>query len=169
METWTCIRTRRTVRDFRPEPVPEAAIRRILEAGRLAPSALNRQPWHFIVVRDRQRLAELADACQTGRFVAQAAFAVVVAVDPQNRFREIDGARAVQQMELAAWDQGVGMCWIAGFEGARVAQLVELPDQWQVLTVLASGYPADADRPRRKGVKKAFDEVVSWERFGQRG
>ncbi|WP_324668007.1 nitroreductase family protein [Geochorda subterranea] len=168
MDTWTCIRTRRTIRDFRPHPVPEATIRRTLEAGRLAPSALNRQPWHFVVVRDRQRLGALAEACSTGRFVAQAAFAVVVAVDPQNRYHQIDGAKAVQQMELAAWSEGVGICWIGGFDAARVAQLVSLPGEWAVLTVLAFGYPADAGRSRRKGVKKALDEAVSWERFGQR-
>ncbi len=168
METWTCIRTRRTTRDFRPEPVPDATIRRILEAGRLAPSALNRQPWHFVVVRERSRLEALAEMCPTGRFVGQAGFAVVVAVDPAHCYHTIDGARAVQQMELAGWNEGVGMCWIGGFDGDRVASLVGLPGSWKVLTVLAFGYPARAGGPTRKGVKKPFDEVVSWEAYGRR-
>lgn len=166
MDAWQCIRTRRTTRSFRPQAVPEAVIRRILEAGRLAPSALNRQPWHFVVVQERSRLEALADACSTGRFVGQAAFAVVLAVDPTNRYHEIDGARAAQQMELAAWNEGVGMCWIGGFDAARVAQLTALPPQWKALTVLAFGYPAQRPGPLRKGVKKPFDAVVSWERFG---
>lgn len=168
METWACVRTRRTTREFRPEPVPEPVIRRILEVGRLAPSAMNRQPWHFVVVRDRERLKALADACFTGRFVAGAAFAVVVAVDPLNEYHAIDGARAVQQMEVVAWDAGVGMCWIGGFDAARVSALVALPAGWKVLTVLAFGYPAREGGPRRKGARKPFDQVVSWERFGAR-
>ena len=168
MDTYACIRTRRTVRNYRDEPVPAATVRRILEAGRLAPSALNRQPWHFVVVQDRARLRELAAACSTGRFVAQAALAVVLAVDPANRYHAIDGARAAQQMELAAWNEGVGMCWVGGFDEDRVAGLVGLPPGLKVLCVLAFGYPTDPGSPRRRGVKKPFEEVVSWERYGQR-
>lgn len=173
METWSCIRTRRTTRQFRPQAIAEATVRRILEAGRLAPSALNRQPWHFVVVRDRGRLRELAEACMTGRFVGEAAFAVVVAVDAANRWHQIDAGRAVQQMELAGWDAGVGMCWIAGFDDARVRRLAGLEGErataWTVLAVLAFGYPAHPGGPRRRGARKPFDEVVSWERFGQAG
>ena len=169
METLACLRSRRTVRRYLTDPVPEPTIRRILEAGRLAPSALNRQPWHFVVVKDRARLEELAEACTTGRFVGQAAFAVVLAVDASNPYHAIDGARAAQQMELAAWDQGVGMCWIGGFDAARVARHVGLPSHLKVLAVLSFGYPAEAPGPRRRGVKRAFDEVVSWERYGQAG
>src|SRR6266511_707829 len=101
MDTVESIRTRRTTRTFSPKSIPEGAIRKSVEAGRLAPSARNLQPGHFVVIQEKDRLKQLAPLCTTGRFLEHASCAVVVVTDPTNSWNEIDGARAVQNMELA--------------------------------------------------------------------
>ena len=168
MDTLTCIRTRRTTREFSPRAVPEQTIRHILEAGRLSPSARNQQPWHFVVIQDKSLLKQLATLCTSGRFIEQASCAVAVVTDPSNRWHEIDGARAVQSMELAGWSEGVGTCWIGSLERERIKDLLDIPAHLHILTILPFGYPLTADAPRRR-TKKRPEDVFHWGRFGQRG
>ena len=167
METLACIRTRRTTRAFLPRDVPEQTVRKILEAGRLSPSARNMQPWHFIVIQDKNMLKQLGPLCSSGRFIEQASCAVAVVTDPSNRWHEIDGARAVQSMELAGWNEGVGTCWIGSLERERIKELLQIPTALHLLTILPFGYPVEPNARRQK-TKKRPDEVCHWERFGQR-
>lgn len=167
MDTFECIRTRRTTRTFSPKDLPEETLHKILEAGRLAPSARNMQPWHLIAIRDKAMLKRLAPLCTSGRYIDQAGLAVAVVTDPANRWHEIDGARAVQNMELAGWNEGVGTCWIGGLERDTIKDLLGIPPQLHLLTILPFGYPTDPAAPRRR-TKKRPEEVFHWERFGQR-
>jgi nitroreductase len=167
MDTLACIRTRRTTRAFLPGELPEQTIRKILEAGRLTPSARNMQPWHFVVIQDKGVLKQLGALCTSGRFIEQASCAVAVVTDPTNRWHEIDGARAVQSMELAGWNEGVGTCWIGSLERERIKELLGIPAPLHLLTILPFGYPVEPKAPRRK-TKKRSEEVCHWERFGQR-
>src|SRR6059058_4250470 len=114
MDTLEAIRTLRAVRAFRDEPVPDEIVRHIVEAGRLTASGSNRQPWHFIVVRDKDMLRQLAKLAPTGPYIAQAPLAVVVAI-PKGDFPITDGSRAIQSMLLAAWSEGIGSNWV-GFK-----------------------------------------------------
>jgi len=134
MDTFECIRTRRTTRTFLPQDLPEKTMYRILEAGRLAPSARNRQPWHLIAICDQALLQRLAPLCTTGRFIEQARFAVAIVTDPANRWHEIDAARAVQNMELAGWNDGVGTCWVGGLERDKIKELLDIPPHLHLLT-----------------------------------
>ena len=167
MDTFECIRTRRTTRTFLPKDVPEQTIRKILEAGRLTPSARNLQPWHFVVIQDKGVLKQLASLCTTGRFIEHASCAVAVVTDPANTWHEIDGARAVQNMELAGWNEGVGTCWIGSMDRERIKALLEIPNHLHLLTILPFGYAVEPHGPRRK-TKKRPEEVCHWGRFGQR-
>jgi nitroreductase len=167
MDTFDSIRTRRTTRTFSPQSIPEASIRQIVEAGRLAPSARNLQPWHFVVIQDKDMLKQLAPLCTTGRYIEHANCAVAVVTDPTNSWHEIDGARAVQNMELAGWNEGVGTCWIGSLDRERIKHLLGIPQHLHLLTILPFGYPAEPNAPRRKN-KKRPEEVVHWGRFGQR-
>src|SRR5262245_26196318 len=108
MDTFECIRTRRTTRTFLAQELPEQTIHRILEAGRLAPSARNRQPWHLIAIRDQALLRRLAPLCSTGQCIAQARFAVDGVTVPANRWHEIDRAREVQNMQWPGRNDGEG-------------------------------------------------------------
>ena len=111
MDVFECIRRRRTVRDFKPDPVPETIVRKILQAARWAPSSSNSQPWHFIVIEDRQMLAKLGEVATQGPFIAGAPMAIAIVME--NAFRpQLDAGRAIQQMELVAWSEGLGACFV---------------------------------------------------------
>jgi nitroreductase len=166
MDTYACIRTRRTTRTFLAKDVPEEIMQRILEAGRLAPSARNRQPWHFVAIQDKAMLKQLAPLCTSGRFIEDAACAVAVVTDPSNTWHQIDGARAVQSMELAGWNEGVGTCWIGSMDRDTIKELLGIPQPLHLLTILPFGYAVDTNAPRRQ-TKKRPAEVCFWGRFGQ--
>ena len=165
MDVFEAIRTVLAVRSYRPDPVPEAVIARIVEAGRLSASSMNRQPWHFVVVDDRAVLQQLAPLAKTGPYIAEAPLAIAVAVEKESRFGVSDGSRAVQSMVLAAWEEGVGSNWV-GFGGMEeVARLLGIPGAYEILAVVPFGYPTD---PGGKGEKKRkpLGEVASRGRFG---
>jgi len=104
-----CIRTRREIRDYLDKSIPQECIDQILEAGRLAPSSKNSQPWHFIVIREGETLRRISDLTPTGKHIAKAPVAIAIVMEDA-KLPEVDGARAGQNMVLAAWSLGVGSC-----------------------------------------------------------
>ena len=165
MDTFEAIRTLLAVRRYQDKPVPEATLRRVVEAGRLTGSAKNLQPWHFVVVQDRATLQKLGALARTGAHVAQAAAAVVVAVD-KTPFAVSDASRAIQSMLLAAWADGVGSNWV-GFGGLdEVKSLLAIPAKLDVLAILPLGYPA-ARVGRGQKDRKPLPVVAHRERYGQ--
>ena len=167
MDVYACIRSRLTVREFEPDPVPDRVIDRMLRASRWAPSARNRQPWNFIVIKDRRTLDKIGSIASSGSFVGQAPLGIAVVMDKQGR-PELDAGRALQQMELAAWSEGVGGCFagIRGEENQQVKELLGIPDDKELVTVMAFGYPTAAARSRGKQ-RKPLSEIAHGERFGQ--
>jgi nitroreductase len=165
MDVFEAIRTVLAVRSYRPDPIPHDVLMRILEAGRLTGSSMNRQPWHFVVVDDKAALQQLADLAQSGPYTAQAPLAVVVAVG-KTPFGVSDGSRAIQSMILAAWAEGVGSNWVGfrGMEGIRT--LLGIPEDFEILAVLPFGYPTDPGGAGKKH-RKSPAEVFSYGRFGQ--
>jgi nitroreductase len=164
-EVFEAVRTVLAIREYQDRDVPADVVQRIVEAGRLSASAGNRQPWHFVVVRDRDSLRELGRLVRSGPYIAQAPFAVVVAYERGSRRGDVDASRAIQSMILTAWADGVGSNW-TGFGGLEeVRRHVGLPDAYDVLAVVPFGYPR---RPVGKGRKKRkpLSEVASAERFG---
>ncbi len=165
METLQCIRQRVAVRAFRDEPVPRSILLSVLEAGRWAPSSKNSQPWHFVVVRDKPTLRKLAALTPTGRFLPEAPLAIAVAMLGA-KMPHADAARAIQNMALAAWDLGLGTCWIGNFDERRVKELLSIPEEATFITAMPFGYPRpEALRGKRR---KPLREIVHWERFGER-
>jgi nitroreductase len=165
MDVFEATRTLLAVRSYRDQPVPDAVVRRIVEAGRLTGSGMNGQPWHFIVVRERETLRRLGALASSGPYVAQAPLAIVVATD-RSRFAVSDASRAIQSMLLAAWADGVGSNWV-GFGGLdKVKSLLEIPAGLDVFAILPFGYPA---RPVGRGKKqrKPLREVAHLERYGR--
>ena len=166
MDVFDAIRTLLAVREYEDRAVPEATVRRIVEAARLTGSAMNAQPWHFVIVRERETLRQLGRLARSGPYVAQAALAVVVVVDEKSRFALSDGSRAIQSMMLAAWADGVGSNWV-GFSGMHeVAALLKVPKGLDVVGIVPFGYPARAIG-RGKKRRKALREVAHRERYGQ--
>jgi nitroreductase len=159
------VRTVLAVREFQDKPIPEDVLRRIVEAGRLSASSVNLQPWRFVLVTRRENLVELGALMSTGRYIARAAAAVVVAYEKKSPYGVSDCSRAIQSMILVAWADGVGSNW-TGFGGLEsVARLFGLPDGYEALAVVPFGYPK-----RKLGLgkkkRKPLSEVFSAERFG---
>ena len=165
-EVFDAVRTVLAVREYQDKPVPHDVLHRILDAGRLTASASNRQPWHFVLVNDREGLRKLGSLVRTGPYTASAAAAIVVAYEKSSEAIGVsDVSRAIQSMILTAWADGVGSNW-TGFSGLdAVREEVGLPDAYEVIAVLPLGYPK-----RKLGLgkkkRKPFGEVVSSGRFG---
>ena len=168
MDVYQCLRSRRTVRDYNPDPIPQELVRRILKAGRWAPSSSNTQKWHFIVIQDRDTLELLGKIATQGSFIAQAPLAIAIVMDEAPR-PQLDAGRALQQMELMAWSEGVGMCFVGVREEGQqraVKELLKIPEGMELITLLPFGYRADTPRPAGTP-RKATNEIVHWERFGE--
>ncbi|HZC79067.1 MAG TPA: nitroreductase family protein [Ktedonobacterales bacterium] len=166
METFEAIRTLLAVRAYRDTPIPEDVVREIVEAGRLTASASNGQPWHFIVVQDKDTLRQLGALATTGPYIAQAPLAVVVGISAGNPYGVSDASRAIQDMLLAAWSRGVGGNWVGARNAAAVKPVLGIPDDVDVLAIVPFGYPAQPVGAGKKQ-RKPLGEVASRERFGQ--
>jgi nitroreductase len=165
MDTFDVARTILAVRRYQEKPIPDDLIERIVEAGRLSASSMNLQPWHFIVVRDRDTLRQLGTLAKTGPYIAQAPLAIAVVID-KSRFAVSDASRAIQTMMLTAWAEGVGSNWV-GFGGLEaVNPLLHIPADLEVLAIIPFGYPADAVGRGKKN-RKPRAEVVHRERYDQ--
>jgi len=171
METWDANRARRNVRRYTDEPVPEEHLTRIAEAGWRAPSAANRQHWDFIVVTDRDQLAELATVWQGARHIAgaAAAIALVVPEPADDRTRVIDQydlGQATFAMMLAAADLGVGTGHSSVGDQPKARAILGVPDTHLVSFLLGVGYPADRPlRPITTPDRRPFEQVVHYGRW----
>lgn len=166
MDVFEAVRTILAVRSYQDKPLPEEVVRRIVEAGRLTASSINLQPWHFIVVQERDRLQQLGALAKTGPYIAQAPLAIVVAIEKESKFGISDASRAIQDMMLTAWADGVGSNWV-GFGGLdEVKKLLGISAELDVLAIIPFGYPAQPVG-RGKKQRKPLAEVVSRERYGE--
>jgi len=162
MEFAEVVRRRRSIRRYRDDPVPRESILRVLEAARLAPSAGHRQPWHFIVVRDRELIVRLAG---TQGWAAGAPVVIVAVADPEAspRWCFNDLAVAFEHLVLAATDLGLGTCWMGlMYRDAEVKGLLGIPDELKVVAMTPIGVPDEAPTPKRR---KSLEEIVSWGRY----
>ena len=165
MEVFEAVGTVLAVRNYQDKLVPQATIQRIVEAGRLTASGMNQQPWYFIVVENRETLRQLGTLAKSGPYIAQASFAIVVAIE-KTTFAVSDASRAIQSMILTAWSEGVGSNWV-GFLGlSEVNPIMGIPDNLDVLAILPFGYPTQ-DIGQGKKKRKPLSEVCHLERFGQ--
>jgi nitroreductase len=164
MSVFECVRARVETREFKPDLVPEAVIQKILEAGRWSPSQRNRQPWHFIVVQDQETLRQLGALAPSGAYLADAPLAIAVVTEGA-RAPLIDGTRAISSMQLVAWEEGIGSCWVGGVDRDGVKRLLGLSEACELITVLPFGYPTDAAKQLRKR-RKPLQQIAHRERFG---
>lgn len=161
------------MRAFKPEPLKDGDLEKILDAGRLAPSAGNCQPWNFVVVKDKGVKQDLAKAALGQSSVAEAPVAVVVCVDLTRaasrygkRGKELyciqDTAAAVQNMHLAAVALGYGTCWVGAFEEGAVAKVINAPADVRPVAIVPIGRPAQTPSPTPR---LSLDEIVRKDTF----
>jgi nitroreductase len=164
MDVLEAIKERRSIRKFEPKKVPNELIRSILDAARWAPSAKNSQPWEFIVIKNRDTKFKLAGLTLYGKFIAEAPVVIAVVTDPRKspKFHIVDGSCAVQNMILAAWNYGLGTCWIGTMDREKAKQVLGVPNYLHLLTVIPVGYPAEIPFPSNR---RRLDEIVHYERY----
>ena len=170
MSVYDIVRSRLTVREFTEDPVPDEVVEKLLRAAQWAPSSRNLQPWHFVVIRDGDTLRKIADIASSGRFIADAPMAIAIAMDNADR-PDLDTGRALQQMELVGWEEGLGTCFVGlrvAAQNRRVKELLGIPDDMELVTVLPFGYRADNRRGNmgRKN-RKSLSDIAHSEKFGQ--
>lgn len=170
MNVSDAIRTKRAVRQFKDEPLPEEAVLAILNAGRRAQSSKNTQPWQFIAIRKRETLQALSQCGTYASHLAGAALGVVILTpDPAQRFSIMfDAGQAAAYMQLAAWEMGIGSCLASIYDPERVRHLLGFPDEWHARIALSFGYPAQEEwltSAPRKGGRRPLEEVVHWEKW----
>jgi nitroreductase len=165
MEVFDAVRTVLAVRQYQDKPVPAESIHRIVEAGRLTGSSMNGQPWHFIVVQNKETLRQMGELIRTGPYIAQAPLAIVVVLD-RTQYALSDGSRAIQSMILTAWSEGIGSNWAGWIGMDQLKPLLRIPADKDVLAVLPFGYPVKAGG-RGKKKRKPLSEVASLDVFGQ--
>ena len=141
MDTYKTILTKLDVRQFDAKKVPVDVKLKVLEAARASGTGINKQHWRFILVQDKVVIKKLAEDSTSGGWVAGADFAVIVLADPQLGFHLIDSGRAVQDMQLAAWDQGVISGLYTGFKEDRMRRDFAIPNEIKPTVVVGFGYP----------------------------
>lgn len=171
VDIFEAIAIRSSIRSYRPDPIEEDKLQRILEATRLAPSAINDQPYKFIVVRDARLRQELARACHGQMLVAEAPLAVVVCgFRPRARIGGytdsmlVDGAIALTHLILCAAAEGLGTCWLGAFDNEDVKAVLGIPAEVQVVAVTPLGYPTEP-LERLSKRRKSLKELVCEDKF----
>lgn len=165
MDIFDYIRSRPAVRKFRPERIPSAAIKKILQAGQQAHSQRNRQPWRFVVIQDREMLKQIGALASTGPYIADAPMAIALAIEgAKNPY--IDATRAAECLMLAAWGEGVGSCWVGGLDRPKIKELLGIPAEAELVTVIPFGYPIEEEKGKKK-IRKRLDKIAFSERYGQ--
>jgi nitroreductase len=172
MSVLKVIKERRSVRCYKQDPVPDDALRRVLEAVRLSPSGKNLQPWKFILVRDPSLKQKIAKASNGQHFMAEAPLIVVACGFPDNCYSRmgnymkswpVDVAIAMEHLILQAQEEGLGTCWIGAFEERDVKFLLDIPDNVKVIALTPLGFPAEV--PGSRG-RKNLEEIISYDSFG---
>ena len=169
MEFQEVIGVRRSIRGYKPDAIPDAVLHRILEAGRLAPTAANRQPFQLLVVTraaTRRRLREVYDR----DWFYTAPVILVGCVEPAKAWRrgvgfnaaEVDISIVMDHVILAAANEGLGSCWICDFNEPRLKEILGIPPDVRVIAMTPLGFPAAEPPPFQR---KAFEELVRYEQW----
>jgi nitroreductase len=167
MEFSELIRTRYSVRAYRPDPVEDDKLEQILEAARLAPTASNRQPFRILVIHTEGRQEELRRIYRRGWFVDAPIILCACGVPAENwvrmdgkNYNDVDVTIAMDHLILAAADLGLGTCWVAAFDPDAAREVLNLPAGVEPVAFTPLGYPADTPSQKKR---KSLDELVRYE------
>lgn len=170
MNVSDAIRTKRAVRKFREEALPEEVARAILNAGRRSQSSKNEQGWQFIAIRDKSVLKALSECGTWAGHLAGAAMGVAILTpEPTAKFQTMfDAGQAAAFMQLAAWELGVGSVPASIYEAEKAREILGFPPEWHLRVALSFGYPVEEETlsaAPKKGGRRPLEEVVHWERW----
>ena len=163
MDAITVLKTRRSVRKYQDRPVEKRVIEDIVDCGHLAASGRNVQPCRFVAVMEKGMKEKIADICEYGKFIRDAAACVVVLAE-ESKYMLEDGSAAAQNILLAAKAYGLGSCWVCGHGkeyAADIERLLGVPETVKLIACIAIGY-ADGEASTQK---KTLEEVLHWDRW----
>ncbi|MBT0160321.1 nitroreductase [Candidatus Bathyarchaeota archaeon A05DMB-2] len=170
MDVFEAVQTRRSIRAYQERAVEKEKLVKVLEAGRLSPSAANQQPWHFIAVTDKAARERLFTAYNRRWFVDAPAIIVACALPEKSWSRQdgeeywkVDVAIALQSMVLVARELGLGTCWIGAFNEEKVKEALGIPQKVRVVALTPLGYPAEQKGPVAD--RKPLEEIVHYDRW----
>ena len=173
MDVFEAIQKRRSSRSYESTPISKEILSVVLEAGSLAPSAKNLQPWHFIVVTNKEKRKALSKG-KYAKFLSEVPAVIVLCGDQQVSpdWYIVDVALAGENMILAATNQGLGTCWVGSFEEKDVQTQLGIPENLRVVALMAIGYEKQKESIARRILskvqrRKKLTEVTSWEMYGQ--
>lgn len=164
-QTLEIIERRRSVRKYLDKPISKDILKQLVDAGRLAPTARNDQPWEFVVVTECELLKKVGEATDHGKFIRDSATCIVVCCQDTKYFLE-DGSAATENIILAAESFGIGSCWVAGHKKAyceEVKKTLNIPNDLIVISLISLGYPDPLEKINRQ--KKELDKVIHWEKY----
>lgn len=170
MNVSEAIRTKRAIRKFTEEPLPEDVVTTILNAGRRSQSSKNEQGWQFVSIRDKAVLKALSECGQWAWHIEGAAMAVAILTpEPTAKFQTMfDAGQASAYMQLAAWELGVGSVPASIYEPEKARKILGFPPEWHLRIALSFGYPRDEEKlsaAPKMGGRKSLDEVVHWDKW----
>lgn len=165
MNVYEAIQTRRAVRKFSAQAVPDDVIETILNAGRRSQSSKNTQPWRFILVRDRAMLQTLSTLGDFAGHMAGANFAVVLVGSVESTWNSFDLGQAAALMQLAAHELGVGSCIAAIYQRDEAKQVLGIPEDRSVFCAISFGYPSTDHEPFKMGGRRPLNDIVLKERW----
>jgi nitroreductase len=164
LETLEAIGARRSVRRFESRPVPREILEKLVDAGRLAPTAINVQPWEFIVVTDESVKNRVAAITDHGKFGADAP-AMIAVFSKDTKYYLEDGCAATTNILLAATGLGLGACWVAGDKKPyceKISAILGVPAGYKLVSLIPVGYPA---APAPKVPKRVLQDLIHWDKF----
>jgi nitroreductase len=171
MNVMEAIKKRESVRQYKDQPVEDEKLNLVLEAGRLAPSASNRQEWRYVVVKDRVKRQKLMEAASRQKFVAEAPIVVAACAETDNHVMRcgqlcypIDVAISVDHMTLKAVEEGLGTCWIGAFDEDSVKDILGIPKGIRVVALLTLGYPKTVSGTKSR---KKLNAIVRYEQWSE--
>lgn len=166
------ILTRRSIRAYKSDPISEEDMRDLLLCLQNAPSASNRQPWKFIIVESKDLRVKIAELCFKQMFIAEAPYILVGVGNSIDAWRGkgtyvknwevVDVSIALDHFTLAAWEKGIGTCWIGAMDDKGIAELLGIAEPWHIIALMPFGYPREVGNSRGR---KSLEQIVSYNRF----
>jgi nitroreductase len=165
MNTIDCIATKLDIREFNDENVSSSIISTILDSARYSGSGLNTQHWRFIVTKEKNNLKKLSEDSISGQWIIGANFAIIILTDPKYGFHVLDAGRVIQNIQLSAWDNGVGSGLYTGIREDKMRNDFNIPSSLNISAVVGFGYPKKPITGKRKN-RKPLSELAYKEVFG---
>jgi len=163
MDFLKILKERRSIRKYQKKEVPKEIIEDIIDCARFAPTAINIQPWEFIVITDKNKREKIADITDYGKFIKDAPVCIGVFCKDTKYYLE-DGSAATTYILLAAKAYGLGSCWIAGDKkkyAEKIREILGVPEGYKLISLISIGYPDEEPKPK----KRDLEEVIHWEKW----